>query len=430
MFLKYLTPLLAIFAVAVLALATSPGAEGQTEKVLYNFSQGSSEIPSAGPVLDQAGNLYGTSSGYYNSEPGAVWELSPTRSGGWKKTNLHVFSGGKDGQNPFAPLVKDAAGNLYGTTLYGGDGQACINLGYAGCGTVFELMPQKGGGWKEKVLYAFQYQPDGAWPVGGLAIDKSGNVYGTTTAGGARCNGNYYKGCGIVFKLTPHSDGTWTETVIHAFGGTDGINPWGTLVIDATGNLFGTTPDGGDLNCNSMIGCGVAFQLMPNADGSWKEKVVHTFINSTDGAAPIAGLTIGSSGSLYGTTNSGGQGGYGTVFELKQTASGWKLNTLFSFQQHDFSENPTAGVILDHAGNLYGTCVGNSVYGDGTAYELERTSHGWNFKLLHAFQERNGDGGFPVDYGTLVMDKKGRIYGTTAGGGKSVYYGTIFQIVP
>jgi hypothetical protein len=168
--------------------------------------------------------------GYFDSEPVAVWQLSRAQGGGWKKTNLYVFAGGKDGQNPVAPLVMDATGNLYGSSTYGGGGQAFIKLGYAGCGTVFELMPQKGGGWKEKVLYAFQYQPDGAWPVGGLAIDKSGNLYGMTTAGGTRCNANYYKGCGIVFQLTPHPDGSGSETVIHPFGGTSGINPWGTLV--------------------------------------------------------------------------------------------------------------------------------------------------------------------------------------------------------
>ena len=408
--------------VLFLALAGNVWAAGPTEKVLYSFPEGPSEIPSAGPILDSAGNLYGISTGE-GSYAGAVWKLSPTDSGGWKKTNLYVFKGGRDGQNPYAPLTTDASGNFYGTTIYGGDGQACVALGYTGCGTVFKLTPQNNGTYQETVLYVFQGLPDGAWPAGGLALDKAGNLYGTTTAGGKACISNN-NGCGVVFELSAHADGNYTESVIHTFTVPDGVDPRGTLIMDSAGSLYGTARGNEDLGT-----WGTIFRMSPS-NGKWQFKVLHSFTDGDDGGAPFSGLTAAKDGIYYGTANTGGASGYGTVYELKHTKAAWKLTTLYAFPANNFSENPVAGVILDRAGNLYGTCEGDTDYGEGTAYELVRTSKSWRFKLLHTFGEQKGDGGYPVDYGTLAMDEKGNLYGTTTSGGKGVYFGTAFRIVP
>jgi uncharacterized repeat protein (TIGR03803 family) len=280
-----------------------------SESVLHPFNAGNGKDgsdPQAGLISDAAGNLYGTTVGGGTHGGGVVFELSPTAGGGWKETVLHDFSHyGKDGSYPWAGLVRDAAGNLYGTTSFGGTFD---------WGTVFELSPKAGGGWNETVLHSFNgnVRTDGYNPMAGLILDGAGNLYGTTYFGGAF-------GVGTIFELSPKATGGWKETVLHSFNnnGTDGYSPQAGLIFDTAGNLYGTTLIGGSGSCTYYGSCGTVFELTPQANGSWTERVLHSFNNDgTDGYWPYAGLALDASGNLYGTTWSGGALGNGTVFEV------------------------------------------------------------------------------------------------------------------
>src|SRR5579863_9872399 len=250
----------------ILMLASTASAEWK-EKVLYSF-QGlpDGSVPAGGVVFDTHGNLYGaTTEGGANSCPGiaqcgTVYQLTPpaTKGDAWTETVLYTFLGKNhnDGNTPAGGVMIDAAGNLYGTTAYGGAG-SCILLGTnVGCGTVYELSPptQKGGAWRETVLYSFKGDTDGQLPIGDLVFDKQGNLHGATQYGGGygSCNPSFYQHCGTVFKLSPPKTkgGKWTEKVLHGFkGGMDGANPNGGLVFDGTGAIYGTTSAGGNTNC-------------------------------------------------------------------------------------------------------------------------------------------------------------------------------------
>jgi uncharacterized repeat protein (TIGR03803 family) len=264
--------------------------------------------------------LYGTTyyggasgTGCGGSGCGTVFQLAPGTNGKWTEKVLHSFkANGKDGYNPDASLIFDAAGNLYGTTNAGGASDY---------GTVFELVPGRNGTWTETVLYSFGQGKDGTGPTAGLIFDTAGNLYGTTSAGGTgQCqdyNGNII-GCGTVFQLTPGTNGKWKEKVLHNFNynGTDGNVPQAGLTFDLTGNLYGTTQFGG------ANGYGSVFQLTPGPNGRWRAKVLHSFnANGKDGYNPYASLIFDVAGNLYGTTvYGGGSGGCGTacgtVFEI------------------------------------------------------------------------------------------------------------------
>jgi uncharacterized repeat protein (TIGR03803 family) len=270
--------------------------------------------------------------------------LVPGAGAASKYKVLHKFAlNGKDGKLPLAGLILDVAGNLYGTTYIGGA------YGY---GVVFRLAPNADGGWTESVLHSFTGGSDGKYPGAGLIFDAAGNLYGTTQSGGnlSYCGG---QGCGVVFRLTPNSDGSWKEKVLHQFtGGKSGSGPSG-LILDAAGNLYSTAGGG-------AYGAGVAFRLAPNSNGGWKEKVLHQFTGGKDGNGP-SGLTLDPSGNLYGTTHSGGNSvcyfgsGCGVVFMLTADSNGgWHEKPLHAFKNNP-GAFPDAGVILDGAGNLYGT---------------------------------------------------------------------------
>jgi hypothetical protein len=234
--------------------------------MLYDFSAGgvAGFAPNPGLIFDRAGNLYGTTSGGggsggscesgYSYSCGTVFELSPNGSGGWMATSVYGFQGGSDGFAPHSGLIFDQAGNLYGTTAQGGtEGE--------GSGTVFELGPNGSGGWTETLLYRFQGGSDGWSPEAGLIFDRNGNLYGASFfGGGTACYGG--SGCGTTFELSPNSGGVWTETLLHRFqGGNDGANPEAALILDQTGNLYGTTFHGGGTGCYNGYGCGVAFEV-------------------------------------------------------------------------------------------------------------------------------------------------------------------------
>ena len=359
---------LAIMLVAAVLATGSAQAQTYTESVLYSF-EGSPDgaFPVAGLARDAQGNLYGTTEEggnpgacphYGRYDCGTVFKVDTTG----KETVLYSFTGGADGANPHAGLVPDAQGNLYGTTYFGGD-PACVSEGTYGCGTVFKLDTSG----NETVLHSFAGHPgDGANPEAGLVRDAQGNLYGTTLTGGSGgpelCSG--VGGCGTVFKL----DTTSKETVLYSFTGVpDGEEPDAGLVRDAQGNLYGTTYNGGASNL------GTVFEL----DTTGKETVLHSFTGTGgDGSEPYGGLVLDAQGNLYGTTSFGGASGDGTVFEL-DTAG--KETVLYSFTGTGGDGAYPSGLVRlvrDAQGNLYGTTYEggdlacDAPYGCGTVFKL------------------------------------------------------------
>jgi len=278
------------------------GSRGWTLTVLDNYGS------SAGLILDKAGNLYGTiGPGKYGE--GAVTELI-RGSNDWREQLLYSFcpkiNPCPDGAAPRAGVTFDGAGTLFGTTEYGGKG-----IG-GDWGTAYELRHQSDGTWKHVLLHSFPaFSNDGKLVYGGLILDKSGNLYGTTLQGGGQGCGEG-TGCGIVYKLTPTAKG-WKETVLYNFANpANGAGPSSSLTFDATGNLWGTA-GGGIGQCNG--GCGVVFKMTPGSNGKWQYSAVHRFTGN-DGGYPQASVVFDSQGNLYGTTSIGGAGGAGVVFEI------------------------------------------------------------------------------------------------------------------
>jgi len=422
----------AVLVIAALtALATATWAADH-ETVLRSFgshADNGAGNPSTGMIFDSAGNLYGTTSGGGIHDGGMVFELSPRAGGGWTETVLHYFGGGRDGWYPYSDLIMDSAGNLYGATMYGGIYTThCMGNG---CGVVFELSPRQGGGWSEKVLHNFGNLegPDGQAPGGSLVFDGNGNLYGTTYIGGIHTSCDNGVGCGTVFELSPREDGTWSESVLHSFGnGSDGTFPNG-LIIDTAGNLYGTTSSGGIRDAGSV------FELSPREGGGWTETVLHSFDGGTAGANPIAGLVFDSQGNLYGTTLAGGihtgcvVQHCGTVFELSPREDGsWSAQVLHSFGGGSDGATPEGSLIFDTAGNLYGTTFAGGLHQAGTAFELSpRQGGGWTETILHSFDSVYGDGYSPDS--DLILDSAGNLYGTTSAGGVH-YQGTAFEMTP
>ena len=329
---------------------------------------------------------------------------------------------GNDGYQPNSTLVFDPAGNLYGTTETGGR-TGCQTTG---CGTVFELMPAAGGGWTEKVIHAFSASgTDGFGPLAGVILDAAGNLYGTTEFGSTgTCSG----GCGTVFKLTPMPTGTWKETVLYSFqnNGKDGNFPYAAVVLDASSNLYGTTAGGGANNQ------GTVFELSPKADGTWHETLLHIFgRNAGDGTAPESALVLDSSGNLYGTTVNGGQGllAVGTVFELSPATGGtWTEKILHTFKGHGDGDRPEGNLTMDASGNLYGTTIFGGTGGNlGTVFEVSPAAGGsWTEKLVYSFSLTIGS----APLGGVVIAASGKLYGTTELGEDEVIPGTVFELTP
>ena len=282
-----------------------PGANGKwAEKVLHRFGGKDGFTPTASLIFDTKGNLYGTTLGGGTYGGGTVFELTPNGSGQWTGSLLYSFSSGNGGFNPYAGVILDTQGNLYGTATSGG----AYDLG-----TVFELTPGSNGQWTETLLYSFgSSRKDGSVPYGGLIFDTAGNLYGTGFDGGTH-------GYGAVFEMTPGTNGQWTETLLYSFGSirNDGWLPMGNLVFDASGNLYGSTYAGGvQRSACDTYGCGTVFELSPGANGTWTEQILHRFGKGKDGANPQSGPILDSSGNLYGTTPLGGAYGYGTAFKI------------------------------------------------------------------------------------------------------------------
>ncbi|QAU23136.1 DUF3466 family protein [Dyella sp. M7H15-1] len=396
------------------------------EQVLYAFKGAPNDgaNPYGGLIRGASGNLYGTTAGGGDSNDGTVFELVCQSNGvggcsAYTETVLYQFQGtaAGDGALPAAGLIRDGSGNLYGTTSGGGDNN--------NDGTVFELVCQSNGaggcsGYTETVLYQFQGGNDGSEPSVGLFQDEQGNLYGTTYFGGA-------SGFGTVFKLAPNgSGGGYTESVIYTFtGGSDGRNPYGQLIQDASGNLDGTTYYGGASDD------GTVFRLAPDGLGGYTENVLYAFKGGADGSGPIAGLVGGivASSNLYGTTYQGGASNAGTVFELAPNGSGgYTESVLYAFTGGSDGSAPIAGLIQDASGNLYSTTVFGGAYGQGTVFKLTPNGFGgYTENVLYAFTGGN-DGGNPYA-GALIQDGIGNLYGTTVYGG-TYNDGTVFKITP
>ena len=315
------------------------------EVVLLSFDVNDGAFPSSSLIMDKDGSLYSTAL----EGPGGAGVLFKLSSSG-KETILHNFEGGigtKDPKVPESGLVMDGAGNLYGTTISGGD-SSCATQGTSYCGTVFRLAKNR----KLTVLHSFTGGADGAAPYGSLLMDKAGNLYGTTYVGGdLSCKLQGENGCGVVFKLDPSGK----ETVLHTFTGkADGAFPIGggvSLVADAAGNLYGAAAYAGAFGGQCGIyGCGTVFKV----DKNGKFSVLHTFSkDGTEGETPNGALALDPAGNVYGTTQTGGAfGNYGTIFKVSKTG---KLTVLHSFNGGSDGANPFSGLIRDSAGNLYGT---------------------------------------------------------------------------
>lgn len=313
-------------------------------------------------------------------------------------TTLHNFTRGADGGYPYAGLSMDRAGNLYGTASEGGNLSACYNNG---CGTVFKL-EHRGSGWVFSVLYAFS-GPDGAYPEARVIIGPDGNLYGTTSEGGAA-------GAGVVFRLQPPSTPCksilcpWTETVLHSFaGGSDGAAPgYGDLTFDQAGNIYGTTIDGGNSSCDGY-GCGIVYELSPS-HGGWTEAVLYTFQNGTDGGTPYAGVIFDRSGNLYGTN------GGGVAYQLSSSAGGWVETTIANIY------SSIGGLIIDSAGNLYGVSFLNFGNGGPGVYELSPSNGGWSVQELYDFNNV-----YEGSFAQMTMDSAGNLYGTISFGPPEVF---------
>jgi uncharacterized repeat protein (TIGR03803 family) len=372
-----------------LATATQP-AQAQTFSVLYTFTGGADGgTPYAGLVLDNQGNLYGTTvaggAGLFDCPTGCGTVFKLDTAG--KETVLHSFGEtSSDGEGPFyGYLVRDGAGNLYGTTDSGGT---------HGSGTIFRVSPTG-----KEVFFSFNGS-DGGFPLAGLVADTAGNFYGTTYVRGDGCPPY---GCGTVFKVTSAGK----ETVLHSFtGAPDGDNPFAGLVADSAGNLYGTTVTGG------ASGAGSVFKVEPNG----KETVLYSF-TGLDGALPFGGLVRDSAGNLYGTTQAGGANFFGTVFELDTTG---KETVLYSFTGGSDGATPYAGLVRDSAGNLYGTTSQGGMDNIGTVFEVDTTG---KETVLYSFTGGT-DGGLP--YAGLARDSAGNLYGTSSNYG----WGAVFKITP
>jgi uncharacterized repeat protein (TIGR03803 family) len=440
----------------------SPSAGSWSETTLYNANPNYASFYGAA-VLDPSGNIYVASAYSIRcvSACGQILELSPGSSG-WTASVLYSFTGGTDGDAPYGTLLRDSAGDFYTTTSAGANG----------AGSVFKLAPASGGTWKGTALYDFPVvATEGTAPYAGLIADSAGNYYGTATTGGTYS-------AGTVYELSPNGT-AWKETILYNFTGTngDGADPLGNLVLDAEGNLYGTTELGGVFSssyCNNVNAeqCGTVFKLSPNGNGTYTESILHIFTGANgDGANPPAGLIIDSNGNLYGTTKFGGIHGGGTAFELTPSSggtwtetilasfgngptdawapsgpltrdsagnlygtsdssensnypavfrlapsgSGYTESVLFSFSTQNSGFYPEGGVILDSEGNLYGTASRGGIDEGGLVYKLTPSSGTWTQTIVYNFTGVNGDGWSPD--AALTFDVYGNLYGTTVYGG-------------
>jgi len=369
-------------ACALAAILIAPAQAGPNETVLYSFAMSPKGAnPNAGVIQDAAGNLYGTTSSGGAANLGVVFKMDTSGH----QTLLHSFTGAADGGDPYAGVIFDPAGNLYGTTIAGGT---------AGMGVVYKLDTTG----QETVLYNFTGGADGGNPYAGVILDAAGNLYGTTYGGGA-------EGAGVVYKLSPAGQ----ETVLYTFtGGADGGYSEAGVILDTAGNLYGTTSGGG------AAGVGVVFELNP----AGQETVLHRFTAGPDGGVPYAGVIRDSAGNLFGTALIGGASGAGVVYKLSTAG---KETVLYNFTGGADGGGPYAGVVGDAAGNLYGTTVGGGTGGAGVVYQLNKSGQE---TALYSFSG-GVSGGSPS--AAVFRNASGNVFGTTFSGG-TAGGGVVFKL--
>jgi len=416
----------AIFHLVLLIFAIAPIACAQTFTVIHNFTGGTDGgLPLTGLSEGNNGKFYGTAwvggvqNGNCSLGCGLIFQL--VNSGGqWIETPLYEFEGGLDGANPQGRPVVQSNGMLVGSTENGGGGQ-CAGFA-AGCGTVFTLRlsaAASGNLWNENVLYRFQGGSDGADPFDDLVLDGAGNIYGTTQTGGFSTNCIPAGiGCGTAWELS-HSGGSWTKTMLWGFGeGKDGIEPFDGLHFDRAGNLYGSTYTGG------VSDKGIAFQLTPNGQ-TWSESILYNFTGNSDGGLLHSGIYVDALGNLFGATTDGGSGVGGTVFELTQVGGAWNFSLIQSLSSGGAHEcGPVRDLVIDTAGNFYGTTRCDGANQLGNVFELSPLGNGgWAYTSLHDFS--GPDGSQP--FGNIVIGQDGNLYGTTSKGGQ-YNEGVIFVI--
>lgn len=427
-----------ILLLASIALGLTMSAQAQTDTTIYNFGTTAPSQPPSGPVFDKAGNLYGVATYGGTANSGVVYKLTPV-SGGWEESVIYNFSGGTDGGHPYSSPILDRAGNLYGTASSGGNltTQACNSYG---CGVVYKLSPTSTGEWKESVLYAFTGGNDGSFPtLGNLVFDKAGNLYSSNMAGADIKDCSNTSGCGVIFQLSPVANGKWKFNLLHTFTeGWDGVGP-AFLTFDSNGHLFGSGAGawGGFESPNEP---GLVFRLTPTTSGPWKDSVIYSFKGNTDGGLPSV-LIFDNEGNIYGAGADGGildncWSGYGpigcgVVFQLSpQSDDKWKETVLYAFTDGSDGGQPEGGLVIDN-GNLYGTTYGGGVASSlggtgGVVFQLTRNSDGtWSETVTHSFVGTDGD----APRSTMIVDKAGNLYGITNYGG-TIGSGVVFEITP
>ena len=358
---------------------------------------------------------------------GVMTMLAPAPAPAQTYRVLYNFTGGGDGANPYAGLTMDAAGNLYGTAAVGGyTGGYCAQD--SGCGTVFKLS-HHGSGWTFTPLYAFQgdsgLNNDAASPIARVIFGPDGSLYGTTEAGGGGSCSYFHDGCGAVFKLSPPPTVCktalcpWSETVIYSVASNNGEEALGDVVFDSAGNLYSTVALGGQYDG------GYVFELTPSY-GGWTEQTLYSF--NPDGGDcndPMAGLVFDASGNLYGTADTGC--GYGGVFQLAPSGSGWTENILLNFNGFGDGDGSDASLTPDGHGGFYGTTVDLGPNNGGTVFELTPSNGVWVYSLVYAFGD-NGGGDYPT--APVTVDASGtHLYGTTRSNGYlGIGDGTVFEL--
>jgi uncharacterized repeat protein (TIGR03803 family) len=401
---------MAVFA--AISLVGSSAWAGSTT-VAYSF-QGDEdgEYPSTDLVIDQAGILYGTTVQGGDYGGGTVFQVAPS-VGGWTHTVLYSFKGGADGGQPYGGVALDAQGNLYGTAVVGGtfSGSHCVE---SGCGVAYKLT-RSGSTWTQTVIHTFTGGHDGYGPGAGLTVDANGRLYGMTPTGGAY-------GLGVIYQLR-HGSGGWGFRVIHTFtGGNDGgTGSAGRLLPDGAGNFFGVATVGG------LHGAGVAFKL-GRVGSTWRLKPLYAFKGDPDAGFPYGALITDGLGRLYGTTYYDGAYELGAVYELARSGGAWHERVLYSFKGGTDGASPISNLNFDAAGNLYGTTSegGGSGCGCGTIFKLTPSGGTWAESLAHTFTG-SPDGAFP--YNGMVADTAGNFYGATVHGGVDDE-GSVYQFTP
>lgn len=427
-----LTP---IFLLTLNVILTAAYAFSSSYRVLYRFQGGADgAAPVAAMIADSVGNLYGTTpqggGGSCSGGCGTVFELSPpaVAGGEWTETILYVFLGGTDGAAPMTPLIRDAAGNLYGSTTEGGNGN-CHNLGQSGCGTIFELSPpsDSDGGWSHDVIYNFQGVPSGngngdaAVPFG-LAFGEAGDIFGFGLSGGWCFTDETGTYCSRAAFRLHSAGGKWTEAVIFRF--TDSYSPYAGPIFDKLGNMYGAGPGG-------AYGAGAVFSLH-TSNGKWSLVPIYDFHGLGDGALPEFGLSFvkgGIVGADLGFANS-----FGSVFEVSPSGRReWYESVIFNFNPLSTGYSPSTGPIPGANGHLFGATTQGGTSNAGVIYELlppQSKGGQWTENVLYNFSPGN-DGDFPS--GGLNFGKGGMLYGTAQYGGDtncSGGCGTVYQIAP